>query len=71
VIPAQRHTGLDVSLLGARKGVYEAAKLRRPERWSGQTRSWEPVLVVHLNPDKGGLENANKPEEKTALRKAA
>jgi putative transposase len=71
VTPAQRHAGLDVALLRTRQDVYEAAKLRRPERWSGPTRSWKPVFVVHLNPDKAGLETANKPEEKTTLRKAA
>lgn len=71
VTPAQRHAGQDVALLMTRKSVYEAAKLRRPERWSAQTRNWKPVLVVHLNPDKSALETANKPEGKTALRKAA
>lgn len=71
VTPAQRHAGLDVALLSTRKSVYEAAKQRNPERWSGQTRSWKPVLVVHLNPDKTALDTVNKPEEKTTLRKAA
>ena len=71
VTPAQRHAGQDVALLMTRKSVYEAAKRLRPERWSGQTRSWKPVLVVHLNPDKSGLETVNKSEGKTALRKAA
>ncbi len=71
VTPAQRHAGQDIALLTTRNSVYEAAKLRRPERWSGQTRSWKPVLVVHLNPDKAGLETANNNEGKNALRKAA
>lgn len=71
VTPAQRHAGLDVALLMKRKGVYEAAKLRRPERWSGQTRSWKPVLVVHLNPDKACPEAARKIEGETALKRAA
>ena len=64
VTPAQRHEGVDVSMLKKRAIVYEAAKQQRPERWSGATRNWQPVLVVHLNPDqhirdeqkKGGLE---------------
>jgi len=51
VTPAQRHEGLDVPLLEKRAIVYEAAKQQRPERWSGATRNWQPVLVVHLNPD--------------------
>lgn len=51
VTPAQRHEGIDVSLLEKRATVYEAAKQQRPERWSGATRNWQPVLVMHLNPD--------------------
>ena len=50
--PAQRHARLDTAILSNRKVVYEAAKSRRPERWSRQTRHWEPVQVVYLNPDK-------------------
>ncbi len=52
VTPAQRHAGLDQALLDRRKAVYEAAKARHPHRWSGTTRNWEPVRVVHLNPAK-------------------
>ena len=51
VTPAERHAGLDRALLEKRAIVYEAAKNRCPERWSGVTRNWQPVLVVHLNPD--------------------
>lgn len=51
VTPAERHAGLDRALLEKRAIVYEAAKNRRPERWSRTTRNWQPVLVVHLNPD--------------------
>ena len=51
VTPAERHAGLDTALLEQRAMVYEAAKKRYPERWSGATRNWQPVLVVHLNPD--------------------
>ena len=29
----------------------QAAKQQRPERWSGATRNWQPVLVMYLNPD--------------------
>ena len=31
---------------------YEAAKAANPQHWSGATRNWQPVRVVHLNPDK-------------------
>lgn len=52
VTPNQRHEGLDTSLLVERKVVYEAAKKRNPARWSGNTRNWEPVSEVWLNPPK-------------------
>jgi putative transposase len=50
VTPNERHQGLDESILQKRKAVYEAAKSRFPERWSGSTRNWEPVECVWLNP---------------------
>ncbi len=52
VTPNQRHEGLDTSLLSARKVVYEEAKKRNPARWSGDTRNWERVACVWLNPPK-------------------
>ncbi len=52
VTPNQRHEGLDTSLLSARKVVYEEAKKRNPARWSGDTRNWECVACVWLNPPK-------------------
>ena len=50
VTPGERHAGQDTVLLAKRVDVYEAAKARRPQRWSGPTRNWAPVRVVHLNP---------------------
>jgi len=50
VTPAQRHARQDDVLLTARQNVYAAAKARNPRRWSGATRNWNPVRVVHLNP---------------------
>lgn len=52
VTPNQRHKGLDTDLLVERKKVYEKAKNQNPERWSGNTRNWEPVTEVWLNPPK-------------------
>jgi putative transposase len=52
VTPAQRHEGLDEKLLHNRKVVYETARSQNPRRWSGSTRNWQKVQVVHLNPDK-------------------
>jgi len=52
VTPDQRHRGLDVELLKQREAVYEKARQRNPERWSGNTRNWNPVTEVWLNPPK-------------------
>ena len=52
VTPAQRHAGLDTAILSQRQALYQAAKARHPERWSQQTRNWQPVQVVYLNPNK-------------------
>lgn len=71
VTPAQRHAGLDVTLLNRRVAVYEAAKAKHPQRWSGATRNWQPVLVVHLNPEKPATEAIKKQERNPELKKAA
>ncbi|MCB1809203.1 MAG: IS3 family transposase [Candidatus Competibacteraceae bacterium] len=51
VTPAQRHAGLDYDLLAQRKITYEKAKAAKPQRWSGNTRNWDPITEVLLNPD--------------------
>jgi len=71
VTPAERHSGLDTALLEKRAIVYEAAKKRCPERWSGATRNWQPVLVVHLNPDQHIAEKEEKTEDDLELKMAA
>lgn len=50
VTPAQRHAGQDLEILERRRAVYEAARARHPERWSGGTRNWSRVEAVRLNP---------------------
>lgn len=55
VTPGQRHRGEDLRLLAQRKSVYEAAKMRNPHRWSGQTRNWSRQDEVWLNPERGTL----------------
>lgn len=55
VTPGQRHRGEDVALLEKRKSVYEAAKMRAPHRWSGQTRNWSWQDEVWLNPEREPL----------------
>ena len=52
VTPAQRHAGQDGRILAARHVVYQDARSRNPQRWSGQTRNWKPVGVVTLNPER-------------------
>lgn len=71
VTPAERHACLDTALLEKRAIVYEAAKSRSPARWSGATRNWQPVLVVHLNPDQHIIDNDEKVEEDLELKAAA
>ena len=52
VTPDERHAGQDTALLGSQSHqVYAAAKAKHPQRWSGSTRNWEPLRVVHLNPE--------------------
>ena len=50
VTPNQRHQGEDNAILEARQAVYQAAKEKNPQRWSGNTRNWDPVTEVWLNP---------------------
>jgi len=52
VTPAQRHQGLDKTLLSKRHQVYQAARAARPERWHGETRNWAWNDAVQLNPDR-------------------
>jgi len=52
VTPAQRHAGLDQALLEQRDALYLEAKAKNPNRWSGQTRNWQRVNRVDLNPQK-------------------
>lgn len=56
VTPEDRHTGREAAILQQRKSVYERARQRNPQRWSGATRNWQPIKTVYLNPEK-------KPEE--------
>ncbi len=58
VTPAQRHHGEDNVILKKRNKVYELAKSRTPERWSGKTRDWTPVGDVALNPEKEEIKKA-------------
>jgi transposase InsO family protein len=63
VTPAQRHAGLDRALLDKRVKVYEAAKLKHPERWSRNTRNWQPIDIVNLNPDQHATQSGENMQE--------
>lgn len=52
VTPGQRHMGEDMRILAKRQQVYKQAKQKNPNRWSGEIRNWEPIRIVHLNPEK-------------------
>jgi len=52
VTPDQRHRGEDSVILEQRHALYEIAKARRPERWSGPSRNWDAEKTVYLNPGK-------------------
>lgn len=71
VTPAERHANLDTELLQKRANVYEEAKKRHPERWSGVTRNWQPVRAVHLNPDQRVPKKTDQKEANLELKKTA
>ncbi len=52
VTPSQRHSGEEREILAARQTLYRAARQRKPARWSGDIRNWNPVEKVWLNPPK-------------------
>jgi len=52
VTPAQRHAGQDHAILARRHALYQIARAQHPARWSGNTRNWQPVGSVWLNPEK-------------------
>jgi len=66
VTPNERHQREDDVILARRKAVYEAAKARHPERWSGATRNWSKHEVVYLNPDKPEALPENQMEVRAA-----
>jgi transposase InsO family protein len=52
VTPSQRHEGREATLLPRRHAVYQAARRRHPNRWTGSTRNWTPIATVVLNPSR-------------------
>ncbi len=48
----QRHAGEDHAILAARHALYTTAKDSHAERWSGNTRNWQPIGAITLNPER-------------------
>ena len=55
-------SGLEKGILNRRKEIYELARQKNPGRWTRQTRNWEPIEIVLLNPapKRSSEENLNK-----------
>ena len=62
VTPNDRHNGKDEEVLKARAVVYETAKKNQPNRWSKETRNWDLIKEVKLNP----LRSKEKKDKKEA-----
>jgi len=63
VSPAQRHAGEDQTILAARHDLYLRAREQNPARWSGNTRNWNPIGPVTLNPERDSVIKTGLPEE--------
>jgi putative transposase len=65
VSPAQRHCEQDRTILDARHALYGKARQANPARWSGQTRNWNAIAAVTLNPERDALITAhlNRPDK--------
>ncbi len=64
VTPEDRHNGNDLKILSSRHLVYQKAKSKNPERWSGKTRNWQLAKKVILKKFK-------KVEKSTSMQKRA
>jgi transposase InsO family protein len=51
VTPAARHAGHERATLAGRACLYANARAQNPQRWSGNTRNWQPAGPVWLNPE--------------------
>ena len=51
VTPDDRHYGRDKAILKNRKLVYQKARDLHQNRWTKDTRNWEHINVVYLNPE--------------------
>ena len=60
VTPRERHEGRHIESLALRERVYEEAKARHPERWTGAIRNCDPIRVVCLNPERAANQVVKK-----------
>ena len=60
VTPGSHHRGEDIEIVAKRHLVYQEAKEKKPERWSGNTRNWSYIGEVLLNCLKGKMTSCNK-----------
>ncbi|MEZ5307264.1 MAG: IS3 family transposase [Pyrinomonadaceae bacterium] len=52
--PASIYYGRETEILQKREAVYREARQKHPARWAGNTRNWNPVTEVCLNPSDAG-----------------
>lgn len=67
VTPDSKHKGEDIEILRKRNEIYILAKVKNPNRWTGNIRDWSPVTCVKLN----HLKNENKSAKKDVLKKSS
>lgn len=63
--PNQRHQGLAKQIFNNRQRIYEAAKAKHPNRWSGNTRNWSLDEEVWLNPENPDIAASIRVEQKS------
>lgn len=59
VTPEQRHRGAAPAVLARRTAVYQAARVRHPQRWSTGIRNWKLDDTVTLNPERAQAPGRN------------
>jgi len=60
VTPQQRHDGQHLAILNNRTAVYQQARERHPQRWTGNLRNFHPTAEVWLNPSAEVLEEPSQ-----------
>jgi len=65
ITPEDRHNCRDTAILKNRHKIYQDARSKYPERWSGKTRNWNPASEVVLKKFK------KKERTTTGIKKAA